>query len=277
MRIDGNYTVKREQSMQEFDVWNTRCSTVNCPMVVTEEYAEESEYDLFSECTSGNSVDSRDGCSIRIPESQGEDINWREPNLAEKNGEPIVIEEGETAHRWEYLWNELNTNFPAGEYSSEINLEGSENYNFDVPIMGIDESELDSAMVSEDGVAIYREEYSDDLQYKALEWSVCDQAPNLDQFTEVWKEENDADQIVAMRVNKVDCVEMLESWNQLNECNIDWTSEVIQTATGWNTFVEGGGLFGDTDTACDELDRWREGCGEDEIRAVRDGEFRCYG
>jgi hypothetical protein len=277
MRIDGNYTVKREQSMQEFDVWNTRCSTVNCPMVVTAEYADESEYELFSECTSGNSVDSRDGCSIRIPESQGEDINWREPNLAEKNGDRIVLEPGETAHRWEYLWNKLNTYYPTDEYSSEINLDGSDNYNFDVPLFGIDEDRLERVTASENGVAIYRWDDSENLQYKALEWSVCDQAPNIDQFTDIWKERNGADQIVAMRVKRVDCVEMLESWNQLNECNIDWTAEVIQTATGWNTFVEGGGLFGDTDTACDEINRWKEGCGEGSIRAITEGEFQCYG
>jgi hypothetical protein len=277
MRIDGNYTVKRERSMQDFDVWNTRCTRITCPMVVTEEYNESSEYELFSECTSGNSVDSRDGCTIRVPEGSSDEINWREPNLAEKNGERIVIQPGETAHTFGYLREELNTNFPKDHYDWEWNTANAGDYNTDTIIMGIDETELDSAMVSEDGVAIYREEYSDDLQYKALEWSVCDQAPNLDQFMEVWKEENDASQIVAIRVNRVDCVEMLESWNQLHECNIDWTAEVIQTATGWNTFVEGGGLFGDTDTACDELSRWREGCGENEIRAIKDGEFQCYG
>ncbi|MFB6215623.1 MAG: hypothetical protein ABEJ72_01440, partial [Candidatus Aenigmatarchaeota archaeon] len=117
--------------------------------------------------------------------------------------------------RWKYLWNKLTTNYPVTEYSSDIKLEGSENYNFDVPVMGIDESKLQSAMTSENGVAIYKWEDSENLQYKGLEWSVCQQAPNLDRFTQIWKERNGAGQIVAMRVKKVDCLEMLESWNQL--------------------------------------------------------------
>jgi hypothetical protein len=111
MRIDANYTVVKEDRLTGFDVRNTLCTQYNCPLVVTEEYAEDSPYNLYSKCTSGNSVDARGGCSIRVPGS-GNEMNWRLPNVAERNGQPIVVEQGSVARELGGFLNDQATDAP---------------------------------------------------------------------------------------------------------------------------------------------------------------------
>jgi hypothetical protein len=284
MRIDGNYTVKREQQMADFNVWNTQCTRRNCPMVVTRGYEGGSEYDLFSECSMGNSVDSRGGCSIRVPEPSGDKagrIDWQMPRLAERNGEPIVLDQGETAYRWQYVENTIEDNYPSSEYrevgdSSLLDTDNAEN-----DVIGLEKDEFENSIASGEGMAAYMLETggggAGDLQFSEVRYSVCEQAPNINTFVNTWKDYNGVEEIVDMRVNTVDCNELLREISTSADCSVDLASEVIQTGTGWNTFVEGGGLLGDTYTACDKIDDLMDECGAGKIRVIRDGRVSCYG
>jgi hypothetical protein len=104
MRIDGNYTIVKQDEMRGFDVRNTLCSRNNCPLLVTEEYNETHTHNLSSTCTTGDTVDARDGCGLRNPD-QG-DAGWRVPNIVRVDGEPVTIPRGKTAKKASNLLNE---------------------------------------------------------------------------------------------------------------------------------------------------------------------------
>jgi len=95
MRMDANYTVRLTEEMESFSVWNTQCETRKCPIVVTEQYAEDADINLTSECSG---VDQRDGCSVRVPESGESEIDWARLNLAENSeGDTLTIGGGSSA------------------------------------------------------------------------------------------------------------------------------------------------------------------------------------
>jgi len=96
MRIDGNYTIVKEDQMTGFDVQNTMCTRFNCPMLVTEEFNESSPYNLHSTCSTEMTVDARDGCGLIDPSGSS---GWRERSPVLVDGQPVTIEEGKTARK----------------------------------------------------------------------------------------------------------------------------------------------------------------------------------
>ena len=93
MRMDANYTVRITEQMESFSVWNTQCQRIKCPIVVTKQYADNADINLTAECTG---VDQRDGCSVRVPES--DKIDWARRNLAKDDeGDTVKIGGGSTA------------------------------------------------------------------------------------------------------------------------------------------------------------------------------------
>jgi hypothetical protein len=129
MRVDGNYTVKRERTMGSFNIVNTQCTDKNCPMLVTETFNKSSKWNLSSACTLDTSVDAQGGCSIRVPESTGEntlstgtasfegEMDWQIPKLAEREGSDIIVPKGSVARRWDGI-NGLSSEIDSA-YSSE--------------------------------------------------------------------------------------------------------------------------------------------------------------
>ena len=177
MRIDGNYTIVKEDQMTGFNVKNTICSRRNCPLLVTQEYADNSTYELYSECTMGNTIDSRGGCSIRVPNSSG--MNWRIPNLETHNGSYITVDQGNIARRLENFLadapddvtidNKQSTNSSYAE--TLINSGGPNDYEaFGVP----KEQDIQRQGTSSAGVVFYEETSNpNNVQVESLRAKLC--------------------------------------------------------------------------------------------------------
>lgn len=128
MRIDGNYTIKKTEQFESFSVWNTECSRIPCPMLVTKGYSDAREdMNLNYECTGSTSVDSRNGCSVRVPEDgAGEgDISWSRVNVEEYevDGEnrTLTIAQGTMARNFDNLKEEFNVEPPGGDNNYATN------------------------------------------------------------------------------------------------------------------------------------------------------------
>ena len=177
MRIDGNYTIVKEDQMTGFNVKNTICSRRNCPLLVTQEYASNSPYELYSECTMGNTVDSRGGCSIRVPNSSG--MNWRLPNLEKHGGSDVVVEQGKIAMRLENFLDQVpgdislpNKQSTKSSYAETlINSGGPDDYEaFGVP----NEDDIRREATSSAGVIFYEEiSQPNNVQMSSLRGTLC--------------------------------------------------------------------------------------------------------
>lgn len=186
MRIDGNYTIVKEDRMTGFDVRNTLCTRFTCPMVVTQEYADDSEYDLYSKCTSGNSVDARGGCSIRVPNSS--EMNWRMPNLAERNEEEVTIEQGLIARRLDAFLSDAPSQVPidgslresaVSSYADSL-TSSSDPVPFGVPSI----DEIQQQTVRERGVIFYEEQSSpSNVKMSSLSGALCTEEVEADSDT----------------------------------------------------------------------------------------------
>jgi hypothetical protein len=126
MRIDANYTIKREQEYSSFNVVNTRCTRVNCPMLVTDSYNDSHDPLLYDTCKLSTSVDSRGGCAVIKPtkdadfnddgsvSDQSGDIDWTDPQVADG----VTINQGETAYLWSELKDKIAEDYMMQEISS---------------------------------------------------------------------------------------------------------------------------------------------------------------
>ncbi|MFB6241944.1 MAG: hypothetical protein ABEJ36_04030 [Candidatus Nanosalina sp.] len=109
MRIDANYTVVREKEHASFSLVNTRCSRMNCPMLVTESYNRTHSGLMYSKCTFSTSVDVRGGCIVLDPKGDNSwdpwgpgnnRIYWAQPEPYMDGAKPLQIQQGETAYQW---------------------------------------------------------------------------------------------------------------------------------------------------------------------------------
>ncbi|MBY6294423.1 hypothetical protein GLU60_03475 [Nanohaloarchaea archaeon H01] len=180
MRIDGNYTVVKEDRLSGFDVRNTLCTRYNCPLVVTKEYNESSPYSLYSKCTSGNSVDARGGCAIRVP--QDTDMNWRLPNVAKRNGSEIVVQQGKVARGIEGFTEDAADKTPIsiegdeGEKESAVTedvedkTESSDTVPFGTPTL----EQITQEASSETGVIFYEDQSNvGNIQISTFDKAIC--------------------------------------------------------------------------------------------------------
>ncbi len=94
MNIKANYTVAKSEKIDNFRLYNSRCSSVDCPLLVTEQFDESSDYDWKTECTG---VDAGNGCNI----VRG-DGDWSTITLTNDNFDRH-IEQGEVALRAKML------------------------------------------------------------------------------------------------------------------------------------------------------------------------------
>jgi hypothetical protein len=118
MRIDANYTIKREQEYSSFSVVNTRCTRNDCPMLVTDAYnASKSNTLLYDTCSYSASVDARGGCSLL--DSSGGDIDWNNPQVVED----VTIRKGETAYGWNNIEDDVDTTYIMSEPDQFLGIE----------------------------------------------------------------------------------------------------------------------------------------------------------
>ncbi len=267
MRIDANYTIVRQQQHSTFEMVNTRCSRKNCPLLVTEGYNESHYGNMFSKCDYSTSVDSYGGCSVLVPESNG-DINWADPDLAKKNnGQDLVLEQGETAYSLtEFKQNVRDRNIPSTTLWENGSYQPYSN------IIGADDEKFEELAGSNSGVSIFEDQ--GELMMREVRMKLCDENNNKkSQFASAWKDRYGAGNVMMMKIKYTDCRDAYQNMIQAYECEIDFASEIIQQGVGWNTFIEGGGWFGNTQTACHELYDRLQGCGG--VLISRNDRVRC--
>lgn len=279
MRIDGNYTILKQDKMTGFDVTNTLCTRHNCPMLVTEEYAEESPYDLHSKCSTDITVDARDGCSVRNPEEG--DSGWRTPNVVEG----LTIEEGETARS-------------AGNYVDGLDLPFSITHK-DKSNMNLDDStpisapELSRRQERSAGAVLYQKGEQRSLEIETLNAKLCreetekDSVDDLSQasqkYMQEWQNKQDGEKSpIALSVNTISCEEPLkEKIKQVYACEFGLLSEGIQGYVDFYAdlytmnFDELGDIESEIPDSCRQLDRNPLSC--DGVLVERSNNVRCYG
>ncbi len=215
MRIDGNYTIVKEDSMTGFDVQNTLCTRFNCPLLVTEEYNESSPYNLYSTCSSENSIDARDGCALRDPD-QGSS-GWREPNLVMVDGRPVTIDQGKTAMEASNLLNEDR------ELQGLFSHIASKTGNLLVdPSDPVGAPRLERRHTRADGIIFYQDQSSPgNVQIEQIRHEICTEEKNYksdvssmeeaaENYMSVWDEENDGRKPVKIGANSVQCSTWIE-------------------------------------------------------------------
>lgn len=233
MRIDGNYTIVKSNQMSSFNIKNTLCSTNNCPLLVSKQYAEESKWNLSSECTSGTSVDSRDGCGVRQPEDLDNDgdleMNWRVPEVAERNGRQVSIQQGDEAWRLSSLMDRIvqtnqiqfNRNKTHSHFGDLMNQEAA------VPV-GFNEREVVSETRGNvEGMIFYEEQGElSDVKVDTFSSVLCEQevsanqdVSNMDEAIDnlmyVWENDQRSPQSVKpfmAYVNTADCSDSLKEF-----------------------------------------------------------------
>ena len=290
MRIDGNYTVVKEDRLTGFDVQNTLCTRYNCPLVVTEEYAESSPYNLYSKCTSGNSVDARGGCSIRVPDG-GNELNWRLPNVAKnENGEPIEIEQGTVARDLEGFLDDASTDTPIeleeGEKANAVTSEvESEISSSDALPYGVPTSEEVTDQAARSQGVIYHESRRNpgSIKIAQLDAALCKQQEQssgstkqaLRDYMSNWNSDRNGNPLQIV-VEKRDCSDSIKDYI------IDGTSCTVNQ--GVNLFDAGVQLVNPFDSV--DSDQFDESACESAMQKVnqcdgvlveRRDDLSCYG
>lgn len=281
MRIDGNYTVVREEENSAFEVVNTRCTRMNCPLLVTDGYNRTHEGLLYDTCDYGTSVDSYNGCTVLKPDEGPEfrddapsgddsniqegDIDWTNPEVAMQGGKEVILERGETAYRGDQVMDWIqSTSYNGDQFEGYMTYEVSGSL---PEVVGLTEEEKNNVQtVGGNNYMLYREiendgrssrivyeEVQNDIQ--ACEGYVQGVA-NKENVWEGWKVRNvaaDDAELLAYGMQTRDCDDQVQSIIDGLDCTLDLGSEIVQTATGWNLIVEGGGLFGDTQDSCNRI------------------------
>lgn len=104
MRVKTNYTVSKRDSLGSFEVYNSICSRVDCPLIVTTEANASEDYNFKTKCSG---LDAGNGCSIVEPSDSGwEEVGGENPILnrdsPDGDGADTNIEKGEIAVRINY-------------------------------------------------------------------------------------------------------------------------------------------------------------------------------
>ncbi len=186
MRVDADYQIRRSEEMEAFSVWNTACERQTCPMLVTEQYANEYEDEtpgLFYECSGSSSIDSRDGCSIRVPDDEGEEIDWQLVSLAERDDpirgeEEITIEEDTKAVRGHEYFQERIEAFDGqdtdgGAFVGMI-TPYTENDIGNLPV-GVNEEELQRVEERQDAFVAYEpRDNPNNVRFEGLPGRLCE-------------------------------------------------------------------------------------------------------
>lgn len=213
MRIDGNYTIVKEDSMSGFDVQNTLCTRFNCPMLVTEEYNESSPYNLKSTCSTENSIDARNGCSLIDPSGSA---GWRERDPVIVDGNAVTIERGKTAMQAENVLDsggELN-----GLYGHTASNSGNLLVDSGDPVGA---PNLNRRQIRADGVIYYQEESSPgNIQVEQIRHEICKEekersgVSNMEEaaenYMDVWDDQNDERKPVKIGANSVECKDWID-------------------------------------------------------------------
>lgn len=255
MRIDSNYTIVRQKQHSSFSMVNTRCNRMNCPLLVTESYNNTHSGAMYTTCNYGASVDSYGGCSVIEPsknadyreddgdQSQQEsDINWKNPNIGTE------IEQGETAKR--------ASQFVSGVTSSGSNTWENPSYTGSgSQVLGVNNQQLTRMRSSNNGFIAHTQ--NGELEFQEVGPNLCRgdgvTEDRMSTFTSIVAEDINQNQIMVSEIETADCATIIADSLKGYECAADLSAELLQQSTGWNTFVEGGGVFGNTETACHEL------------------------
>lgn len=235
MRIDANYTIKKTTQMESFSVWNTACNRVTCPMIVTEEYSEQSENDLFYECTRGSSIDSRDGCSVRVPREGRDKIQWQYVNLAERGDSDIVIDQGKKAAGASAFTATLSEKSGLSTYTTSLVKD-----NPNMPV-GIEQGRAEETLLRNEGIVAY-EINSDrnNLIFAGLGGALCEQNRQssssisstqeaLQAYLGEWEDKyGDTNSVYMIGANVVDCQRSIGKWIlDAGGCKVENTADVI--------------------------------------------------
>ncbi|NMJ76882.1 hypothetical protein GLU64_00515 [Nanohaloarchaea archaeon] len=263
MRIDGNYTVVKQDTLSGFDAVNTLCTRYNCPLLVTEQFNESSKYNLRSKCKRGTSIDSRDGCTVRLPE-QGNPDSWRTPTIANRSGENIVIEQGKVARNITNYVGSLSASSNSGtsEYFKDEFKNSNKNLAFGTPQDGKFEDKANDAS----GAILYesaRDEGNSGIEQ--IDRRVCERnngGPNNSvhqSYMYAWGEETDRKPLY-MTIEQVDCKTspgLLEGF--------------------WKSFKNNFTWWGDKDPSISEIVGKCEDQGDQGLTVSNNGDLRCYG
>ena len=117
-RIDANYTVMLEETVDGFEVQNSRCTQYECPMLVPDSHEGVEEGDLISECDTGIRVDANNGCGARL----GQDWQNIDLDYAINDNIDAKIENGETAFKLKSFFEDLSEK-PGSYVENSINVE----------------------------------------------------------------------------------------------------------------------------------------------------------
>lgn len=184
MDVRSNYTVKLNQQLEKFRVLNTRCSSLNCPLLVTQQYVEnevdeEDEVKWKIKCTG---PDASDGCSV----VKGDPERWSTINDHMMTGDDLLdskLESGEIA----FEPFEAGVVYDENGHKSELK-ENMSGYREDVgAAIGLRERQLSNLMnrqLARQGVAVLSvpqreggirgsEEPSRDVEVVNLDERVC--------------------------------------------------------------------------------------------------------
>ena len=238
MRVDANYTIKKTQQMESFSVWNTACNRITCPLIVTEQYNEESDNNLYYECDQGTSVDSRDGCSVRVPQEGNDDIRWQYVNLAERGESDIIIQQGKKAVETSAFMDAISERSGVSTLTTEL-----VNDNPDMPI-GVEEGQAEEFLLENEGLVAYeRNSDRNNIVYSGLAGALCEQNQQssssissteeaLQTYLDEWRDQyGDSNSEYMIAADVVDCQRSIGQWVlDAGGCNVQNTADLIGAA-----------------------------------------------
>ena len=290
MRIDANYTIKKTTQMESFSVWNTACNRITCPLIVTEQYNEEHENNLFYECTRGSSIDSRDGCSVRVPREDNEEIQWQYVNVAERGGSDIIIQQGKKAVRASDFTEAISEKSGVSTHTTDLVKN-----NPDMPV-GVEEGRAEEVLLQNEGLVAYeRNRNRNNFVYSGLGGALCTQNRKfndaissteeaLQAYLGEWNDQyGDTNSVYMIAADTVDCERSIGQWVlDAGGCSVQNTADVFGAVGQFldPTQAVDSDQFEQNEACMDNMERVRACAGgEDSGVLVRyPGEtLQCYG
>lgn len=293
MRVDADYTVRLTEEMEAFSVWNTACERNTCPMLVTEEYNEYSDNDLFYECSGSSSIDSRDGCSIRVPPEGEQDMNWQLVNLAERDGEDITIREGTKAVRAQSFFEDMADSTRG---STEAIITDQTEEAGDMPVGVVEGREAEILAYDPGLVAYEREDDLNNIVYDSLRGALCEQQVMFDdsigsneealnEYLDQWRIQNENANSYMFMTEIIDCERTIaEHILDAGRCSLEEARDLTSAAGSLLTLDAGDAyddLVSNRESCMDNRERVEACVSGDEhesgVLVEERGDLACYG
>lgn len=198
-RVDANYTVMLEETVEGFEIENSRCADerFECPMLVPQSHENAGNGELISECDTGKRVSANNGCGARL----GQD--WRNlvGDYAIDETIDSIIENGETAYRLNrFLREQLDK--PSSYIDSSIDDQTVIGLEPDI-VRDLKGDQAYAALTSVD-----TETDGQDVEYQEIDRVLCsnDDATQED-FRDKWEDNHQGDILYFNQPPSQDCAE----------------------------------------------------------------------